>query len=71
MKTDTKNEKKSKYIEDLRQDFVQRAMAHGANEQGASELAEFLVDKVDFSFRNGLRFAKERGWTTSREPAVA
>lgn len=71
MQGETKTEKKNKYIEDLRQDFVLRAMSHGANEQGAAELADFLVDKVDFSFRNGLRFAKERGWTASREPVAA
>ena len=54
--------KKSKYVEDVRQEFVNLAAGHGLNESAAGELADYLTDKIAFSFRNGVNFAKKRGF---------
>lgn len=54
-------EKKGTYLNRIRQDFVGLAAGHGMNESGANELADFMVEKMEFSFRNGLRYAKRQG----------
>ncbi len=63
-------EKKSEYVERLRGEFIVRATAFGLEEPIVSDLADFFADKLTLSFRNGLNFAKRRGWMTS-EPIEA
>ncbi len=52
--------KENAYVQKMRQDFTNLAMGHGASEQGADELADFLIDKTNFSFQNGMKYASKK-----------
>lgn len=55
-------QKKSPYLDSVRNEFFGIATGHGLNESAAGELADYLTDKIAFSFRNGVNFAKKRGF---------
>lgn len=48
------------YVQKMRQEFTGLAVGHGVSEQGANELADYMIDKSNFSFQNGIKYAREK-----------
>lgn len=55
-------EKKSAYVGRIRQEFASLATGHGVTEAAVAEMSDFLENNIERSFRNGINFAKKRGF---------
>ncbi|MBI4133437.1 hypothetical protein HY478_02375 [Candidatus Uhrbacteria bacterium] len=64
-------DKKSRYADRIRAEFAELAQARGVPEEMANELVEFVIDKSELSFRNGMRFAGRKNGQGQVEPAAA
>ncbi len=64
-------EKKSKYSETVRGEFVEKATSAGIDPDTAHTLAEYVVERSELSFRNGMKFAARRSGQAQTEEVAA
>lgn len=64
-------DKKPAYVEILRGEFMQKAMNAGVEPETAQELAAYVIERSELSFRNGMKFANRKNQNQSVDPIAA